>query len=737
MKLFLVTGRKKMKCNDDVLKRICSVYGLVLLLITAMVFCACQGGNLRKKELNVFDQSYRTRSEQEKLLLLAEYLKKNPRTQIKDEILYLHGSILLERQEYEEAGKIFSQLLQFYPYSERLYEGKLGKIKSLYHQQKFEDVVEEVDDMLKSINRMKRALETKSVDSKKNRSSIKAQIAATENRNFLYQTRLLYGDSLYSLEKYQDARFQYKLLSRMVYEYKEFSYTEKIDANLRLAKCHDVLFEFNDAISLAQRNIRIINEQSIKNVSTEENYLFLASVYRKTGQATKSITLLVELLNQPVEILDREKITTMVSEIIRVDLGEKDLLDTIKKYEDSYPGPETALVLLDFYDRLGRYENSLELIDVVLSFITNEEMKSTLKEKSKYIEVKLNVEPYTIGFIGPVSGQFAPLGLETVRGARLAIQLHNESLAYTSGEAKLVEFDSLSDSTQIPDLIDRMVIEEKVISIVGPMLLKSIDAALPKLEEYEMVSFTPTSTIRNLPAKSRYVFRNSITNEQQVTSIVRYVMGIRAVSSFVVLYPNTAVGTEFKEAFIDSVQQQNGKIVKSVSYAQNTNDFSVILENLKGLTFDAVFIPDYAFKVAQIAPQLRFHDMNDVLIMGTNMLNSPELITIGGKYVEGVIFTDDFFVDENSLLEKSFSDRYHQAFGLPPTRYAAQTFDIVSLILKQINNGVRTRADLRSALNDVRDYKGITGMLSIQPDGECWRNTHILTVSDGQVVRVQ
>jgi len=376
----------------------------------------------------------------------------------------------------------------------------------------------------------------------------------------------------------------------------------------------------------------------------------------------------------------------------------------------------------------------MKFIKIALSAISNNEEKQRLQKIVDQIQLTMSVDSFKLGFIGPLTGHYAPLGLEIIRGARLAVMEYNEKINLVKQKVTLVEGNSDSDPEKIPSLVENLVMTEKVLAIVGPVVTTSLTAISPHANKHRIVCFTPTTKEANIPDLSNYIFRNSITDEQQVKALVDYSIDLVGATKFGTLFPQTSAGIELKKTFEEYVLARGGQVLSSIPYLQNATDFADPLKKIKDIPIEVLFVPDYSSKVAQIAPQLAFHDITEIVLMGTNMLHSPDLIKIGGKYVENIIFTDNFFVESDSTQDKEFIERYNQEFGLKPTRYAAQSFDTANMIISLIRQGVRSRESMRENLASLKNFRGVTGVLSLDKRGETQRSIQILTVQNSEFV---
>jgi ABC-type branched-subunit amino acid transport system substrate-binding protein len=153
--------------------------------------------------------------------------------------------------------------------------------------------------------------------------------------------------------------------------------------------------------------------------------------------------------------------------------------------------------------------------------------------------------------------------------------------------------------------------------------------------------------------------------------------------------------------------------------------------------FEAMFIPDGFDKVGLIAPQLAYHDLTGIRLLGINLWNSPKLLEMAAPYVEGAVFVDGFFPDSERPMTRQFVQSYQETFGEIPGYPEAQGYDVMRLVMASLEQrGVTTRPRLREALLAVRDLPGVEGMASMTPAREVERQPFFIAVQKRRMVEV-
>lgn len=375
----------------------------------------------------------------------------------------------------------------------------------------------------------------------------------------------------------------------------------------------------------------------------------------------------------------------------------------------------------------------------------------------------------SIGVLLPLSGRYASYGELVKKGLELAVQEHNQ----TRLPVRLIFRDTAVEGVSADQLVSSLTDDDKVMAIIGPLLGTTAEAAVARAQ-LEMVPLLTLSQRAGLPQRGDYVFRDSLTAQQQVQSLVRYAIDNQHIS-YSVLYPENRLGEEMTRLFVDEVRQLGGEIVDIVSYAEDGTDFQQqiqallwedhvvdippkpvdpleeLFENATGekkveelpeleyplAPFDALFIPDYAERIGMLAPQLMFYGIKDVTLLGINGWNSPELVERAGRFLGQAVFVDGFFADSRQPEVQRFVELYRQSYQEEPTILSAQAFDAANMLLQVMDDPrVQNRDDLRQELAGLRGFRGVAGTIGFDALGEAIKQPYLLQVKNRRIVEV-
>ena len=393
----------------------------------------------------------------------------------------------------------------------------------------------------------------------------------------------------------------------------------------------------------------------------------------------------------------------------------------------------------------------------------------------------------SIGVVLPLTGDFASLGEETLRGILLAAGAFGESSdTERRPNIRISIRDSGGSPARAAQAVRDLARQRSVSAIIGPLLSEECEAAAAAAEAARVPLLALTS--REEVARNRsYVFRLRTRPADEVQVLADYVMRELGAQRFAILYPRDAYGGGVSGLFWSAVEQRGGRVVALAAYESDATDFADPIRRLVGyelltseekeiieeredlirsarrlepeeavlvreearamlgpneeplppiVDFDALFIPESHEKVVLIAPQLAFHEASGATLLGTDAWNHPELVSIGRDHVEGALYTANFYADSSVGYVRDFADHYAATFGTTADDLSAHAYDAANLVFVQFARGEHSRSDVRSGILAASSFPGVSGILAMRADGNARKRPFLLSVKRGHIVEI-
>jgi ABC-type branched-subunit amino acid transport system substrate-binding protein len=392
----------------------------------------------------------------------------------------------------------------------------------------------------------------------------------------------------------------------------------------------------------------------------------------------------------------------------------------------------------------------------------------------------------TLGVVLPLSGSFASYGEEILLGILLAAGIFDGAASGAESQVRVLVRDSGGSADAAAAAVHSLAEESDLVGIVGPLLGEEAEAAAAAAEDQgvPLVALTRREEIaRDRP----HVIRLGSNPRLEAELLADFALRELGAQRFAILYPRDGYGLALRAAFWDAVEAGGGSVVGVAAYDPEATDFAKPIRRIIGyeflsgaeqqalahrkkllkraqrmpperaaelreeavkltgpgekplppfVDFDVLFIPDSHENAALIAPHLAFHEVRGVRLLGTSGWNHADLVRIGGKHVDGAIFTGDFFPESSYPFVTGFVQRFRNTFGGEPSFLTAQGFDAASLLLLQRARGRQTHDQVVDGLLATRAYPGVSGVTSVRQDGNAAKRPYLLGVSGGRIVSI-
>ncbi len=143
--------------------------------------------------------------------------------------------------------------------------------------------------------------------------------------------------------------------------------------------------------------------------------------------------------------------------------------------------------------------------------------------------------------------------------------------------------------------------------------------------------------------------------------------------------------------------------------------------------FDALLIPDAPAKAGLIIPQLRYYDINEVYLLGTNLWHSQKLIDTAGHQINKAIVPEGFYAGSSRRPVREFVTSFEDVYGYTPGFIEAVSFDSALIICRQISRkSISTRPALRQSFVEMSPFEGVTGQTGFFETGEAEKSIYLL-----------
>lgn len=338
-----------------------------------------------------------------------------------------------------------------------------------------------------------------------------------------------------------------------------------------------------------------------------------------------------------------------------------------------------------------------------------------------------------LGVLLPESG--SPGMQQFATYVRDGIQARLDAGARDPGAPIHLRFGDDRGLPEVADSLVRSLASGGAVGILGPLTDRSLEsAARARRELVPMIS--PTAT--RLPGGEPAVYTLRGADPGAARTLARYAVSQELDDAVVLHGPSAEAGRE-AELFIREYGRLGGRVLRRLSFQEGATFFQGPLRTVRELRPDALVLPVGAQEIELLAPQLTYFGLDTLGIrfLGTAEWAEPGVLqTTPHRHTDGFVVATPrrpggpteaylrFVEDYETVLRKTLRS------SIPALGY-----DAAGLMLEALASGMRSPRALRAALEEIRDFPGATGTLSVE-NGRVLREHHLVRLRDGDMIPI-
>lgn len=332
-----------------------------------------------------------------------------------------------------------------------------------------------------------------------------------------------------------------------------------------------------------------------------------------------------------------------------------------------------------------------------------------------------------IGMGAPMTGDNASFGIDISQGAEIAISDAGEFEGFTF---ELVAEDDGGTPEGGASIANKLVSDPTVVAIAGHIFSGATSSAIPIYEGAGISMMSPSATNPDLTQQGSKVFNRLVfTDEAQGKFAAAYLFSNLGVKKLAVMHDGQAYGQGLAEVVNTEFAALGGEVVAFVAVTPGESDYSAPLADVASKGPDAIFFGGYTAEGVVIVNQMKSSGLENVLFFGDDGTFGQDFVDRTGENGEGAYASTP--LPASSPEKEVFDAAYESAYGQPAGKLSPYTwtaYDSVAVLIATIKtvtikgddgNLYIPRTALVDAVRSIKDYKGLSGMVSCDAVGEC------------------
>ncbi len=350
-----------------------------------------------------------------------------------------------------------------------------------------------------------------------------------------------------------------------------------------------------------------------------------------------------------------------------------------------------------------------------------------------------------IGANFELSGNVATFGISIMNAMEMAITEINAQGGVLGLPLKMVKSDNKSDAAESTNVATKLITQDKVIALLGPVTSTNVLAAAPVAMQYKIPLLTPTGTAAKVTVgddgkTKEYIFRNCFIDPFQGQVGANFAVNtLKAKTAALFIEKNSDYAKGLGEVFKANFTKLGGTIVSEEAFVTEDKDFRATLTKINATKPDVIYVPSYYEQDGLIAKQARELGYTNP-ILGADGWDSGKLLEIAGAVaLQKVYFTNHYSAFSTDPKVSKFVNDYKTKFGSVPDALAALGYDSTYMIADAIKRaGAADPAKITAALATTKGFVGVTGTVTMDDKHNPIKSAVILSFDkDGNQIFVE
>ena len=355
--------------------------------------------------------------------------------------------------------------------------------------------------------------------------------------------------------------------------------------------------------------------------------------------------------------------------------------------------------------------------------------------------------PIRIGLLVSSEGPFANNSETAQRGAEYAVDKLNEAGGVNGHPLELVVADSRGQPDQLATIIPRLVTEDNVIAIVGPVESSSCDVACPLALQYELAMVSPGAARPGVLEVGRpYTFSLAQPDAANSAPALEAIIAEREIATAAIIVDEANATTAAQaELFRATFEAAGVEVVDEVTYTTGDSSFAAQITQIGSSEPDAIALAAGPADAGRIAVEVDAQGL-DTQLMGTGSLQSDinGFLEAAGDAAEGTLSAAQYDPNSPDPVASELLTAGAEVLGVDEVplnfAYGHDAVNIIASIIEaaELSGDSATLASDRIAiqegLNGLGDFVGMADRTEFGDDGFSVRPVLIAEIVDGEVV---
>ncbi len=345
-------------------------------------------------------------------------------------------------------------------------------------------------------------------------------------------------------------------------------------------------------------------------------------------------------------------------------------------------------------------------------------------------------ETIKIGFFAPITGPVAADGASAKQSVDLAVKEVNAGGGIMGKKVELIVYDDRLNPQEAVAIANKLIEKDQVVGVVSGSYSGPTRVTAPIFAKARVPMVAGYAVHPDVTKGSDSNFRNGFLGEVEGGAAGEYAVKVLKSKKPAIINMDNDFGREISAGFAKRAEKLgSAPVLQQVYKYPGEKDFRPFLTRIKEANPDLIFAAGYYDVAALMTLQAKELGLT-TQILAEEGFDSPKFIELAKGTAEGVIIATNLDRDDPRPVVQNYLKNYKQAYNIDPDMVGASSFDAFMILANAIARaGSTNRENIIKALNETKDYNGLTGKISRFVKGEVVKPVQFQIVKDGKFRR--
>lgn len=326
-------------------------------------------------------------------------------------------------------------------------------------------------------------------------------------------------------------------------------------------------------------------------------------------------------------------------------------------------------------------------------------------------------ETLTIGALVTLSGAGASWGQGMKNAAEVAADQVNKAggleVDGKKYQVRVVAYDDKYQANEAVTVANRLVFEDKVKYIIGPVGSAPVLAIQPITEKNKVIVMTLGFTAKALGPEKSYTFRPNVTTAEVSQPQINWLVKSQGLKKVGALFPNDETGQQIASDLEKAYEKAGADLAVKEFFERDRVDFVPLLTRMMARGIDAIELdgnsPTTAGLIVKQARELGFEGK----IVRTGGPATQEIVNVAGQESAEGLFVHTP-MDPALPSTKAYADLYASKYKHAMNGFSPAFYDGTNMLFEAMRRAgtVSDTEKVRDELQKISNFEGSLGTLN-------------------------